>query len=149
MSNFELALVVYEKAGVFVASLTYRSSLFKEETIRDLLASYEMILEQILQNPAVKVTELRTSVNLQNKSRQVVLRDTPRTLAVTATFTADLLETSLSFWMRHLDMPARIEFAPYHQVVQQLLDPHSVLSRNRDGFNILLIRLAIKWRGAI
>jgi len=31
---------------------------------------------------------------------------------------------SLRFWMRELALPARVEFAPFDQVFQQLLDPH-------------------------
>src|SRR5262249_12110058 len=40
-----------------------------------------------------------------------------------------------------LELPAAIEFAPYNQVFQQLLDPRSLLSRNRRGLNIVLLRL--------
>lgn len=62
-------------------------------------------------------------------------------LAVSATFTAEPLEPVLSFWMRELGILAQIRFAPYGQVMQQLLDPSSLVSRNRGGINILLIRL--------
>jgi FkbH-like protein len=37
-------------------------------------------------------------------------------------------------------MPMRIEFAPYNQVLQQLLDPSSILSTNRNGVNVVLVR---------
>lgn len=61
-------------------------------------------------------------------------------IAVAATFTAEPLNDSLAFWMRHLGFPYEIRFAPYNQVFQQLLDPASLLGSNRGGFNVLLIR---------
>lgn len=68
------------------------------------------------------------------------------TVAVTATFTAEPLEQSLAFWMQELGIPARIEFAPYNQVFQQLLDPSSLLSTNHTGVNVILVRLE-DWQG--
>ena len=61
-------------------------------------------------------------------------------IAITATFTAEPLEKALAFWMKELEMPTRIEFAPYNQVLQQLLDPSSLLSTNRNGVNVVLVR---------
>lgn len=61
-------------------------------------------------------------------------------IAVAATFTAEPLEPVLSFWSKELDEPFAIEFAPYNQVFQQLLDRSSLISENRDGINIILIR---------
>lgn len=62
-------------------------------------------------------------------------------LVVAATFTAEPLNDSLGFWMRELGFPARIQFAPYNQIFQQLLDPSSIVATNRNGINIVLIRL--------
>jgi FkbH-like protein len=64
------------------------------------------------------------------------------TVAIAATFTAEPVEASLRFWMEELGIPAKISFAPYSQVFQQLVDPSSLLSGNRNGINVLLVRLA-------
>jgi len=63
------------------------------------------------------------------------------TIAVAATFTAEPLEQSLTFWMQEQGIPARIDFAPYNQVFQQLLDPSSLLATNHNGLNVVLVRL--------
>ena len=66
-------------------------------------------------------------------------------IAITATFTAEPVEESLAYWMNELGVPATIRFAPYNQVFQQLLDSDSLVSRNRDGINVHLVRLE-DWR---
>ena len=63
-----------------------------------------------------------------------------QTIAITATFTVEPLEQALSFWMRELAIPSDIEFAPYNQIFQQLLDPASLLSKNHTGINVVLVR---------
>ena len=61
-------------------------------------------------------------------------------IAITATFTAEPLEQALKFWMNLIGIPAEINFAPFNQVFQQLLDPLSVIAKNNAGVNIVLIR---------
>ena len=62
-------------------------------------------------------------------------------LALAANFTAEPLQDSLDFWAEHFGLRISTEFAPYNQVFQQLLDPGSVLRRNKDGFNVILLSL--------
>lgn len=62
-------------------------------------------------------------------------------IAIAASFTAEPIEASLVFWMRELNIRAVVEFAPYNQIFQQLLDPVSLLSSNSNGINIILVRL--------
>jgi len=64
-----------------------------------------------------------------------------QTIAITANFTAEPLEESLSFWMQELNILSKIEFAPYNQIFQQLLNPASLFSTNRHGINVVLVRL--------
>ena len=62
-------------------------------------------------------------------------------LIVAATFTAEPVEEILSFWMNKLDFDYRIKFGPYNQVFQQLLDPASLIGANKNGVNVILVRL--------
>src|SRR3989442_1572759 len=70
-----------------------------------------------------------------------MLDTSKQTLVITATFTAQPVEDALNYWMKELNFPFQVEFAPYNQVFQQLLDPASLLSRNEKGINIVLVRL--------
>ena len=62
-------------------------------------------------------------------------------VVVAATFTAEPTKEALAFWMEEIGWSGSIEFAPYNQVFQQLLDPNSLQSKNRQGINIVLLRL--------
>jgi FkbH-like protein len=62
-------------------------------------------------------------------------------LVVASTFTAEPILDPLGYWMDELGIASSIEFAPYNQVLQQLLDPASALARNQRGINIILIRI--------
>ncbi len=68
-------------------------------------------------------------------------RSEPMRLCVAATFTAEPLEDSLKFWGTHFGREVRVDFAPYNQVFQQLLDPASAFRRNRESINILALAL--------
>ncbi len=62
-------------------------------------------------------------------------------LAIAASFVAEPVEQSLQYWMGELGMTTPIAFAPFDQVFQQLLDPESLLGANREGTNIVLLRI--------
>ena len=65
----------------------------------------------------------------------------PLDLRIAANFTAEPVEDSLTFWGDYFGVRTRIEFAPYNQVYQQLLDRASTFSTSSVGFNIVLLEL--------
>jgi FkbH-like protein/FkbM family methyltransferase len=62
-------------------------------------------------------------------------------ITVVSTFTADLLEDSLKFWGEQFKTYYNINFAPYNQVFQELLNPESLFYKNKDGVNVILLGL--------
>lgn len=74
-------------------------------------------------------------------------KDTASSMVVACNFTAEPLEDSLKFWAAHFGLQTNIEFAPYDQIFQQLLQVESAFRRNRDGVNIILLQLE-KWAAA-
>lgn len=62
-------------------------------------------------------------------------------LAIAATFTAEPLAETLTFWLTELEISGTLEFAPYNQVFQQLLSPSSLFSSNQQGVNIICLRV--------
>ncbi len=61
-------------------------------------------------------------------------------VAVAATFTAEPLKEPLEFFLRLLRWECTVEFAPFGQVLQTLLDPAGVFARNAGGINVMLAR---------
>lgn len=61
-------------------------------------------------------------------------------LEISATFTAEPLRPILEYWFQRLNVESEINFAPYNQVFQSLLDPGSAFHRNEDGLNVILLR---------
>ena len=62
-------------------------------------------------------------------------------VVISATFTSESLGKPLSYLLSEAGMPAELDFAPYSQVFQQLLDPGSLMASNREGVNVILARL--------
>ncbi len=61
-------------------------------------------------------------------------------ISISSSFTSEPIQQFLEFWGRETRHPLDIEFAPYNQVFQSLLDPHSLFSKNRAGANVILLR---------
>ena len=62
-------------------------------------------------------------------------------LNISATFTVDPLLPGLQFWVNELNLNAGVKVAQYGQVLQELLNPNSLLSSNKKGVSIILIRV--------
>jgi thioester reductase-like protein/FkbH-like protein len=126
VTDFDLFLAVAWQEGRLIGSLGYNTDLFEAETIRRMRHHFEQLLESLIADPDRKLSDVPL---LQRQ-----------TIAIAATFTAEPVEESIVFWMRQLDIPSRVEFAPYNQVLQELLDPTSLSRTNRRGIDVLLIR---------
>jgi FkbH-like protein len=61
-------------------------------------------------------------------------------VVVTGTFTVESLGEPLAYLLSAAGLSASVEFGPYGQVFQQLLDPSSQTAQNKDGVNVVLVR---------
>ncbi|MBB5351502.1 amino acid adenylation domain-containing protein/FkbH-like protein [Haloferula luteola] len=61
-------------------------------------------------------------------------------VCLSATFTVDPLSLVLESWLAAFGLTAEVKIAGFQQVHQQLLDPGSLLSCNRGGVNVVLVR---------
>jgi FkbH-like protein len=67
-------------------------------------------------------------------------------IEIVATFTADLLKLPLERVLLMAGLPAEVRLGGYNQVFQELIRPDSTLAKNRNGVNILLLRVE-DWAG--
>ncbi|HIK19452.1 MAG TPA: hypothetical protein IGS53_29810 [Leptolyngbyaceae cyanobacterium M33_DOE_097] len=58
VANFDLALSVNEQGGKLTVTLQYKTDLFQAETIACLLERYKNLLEQVVANPGIRLSEL-------------------------------------------------------------------------------------------
>jgi FkbH-like protein/FkbM family methyltransferase len=132
-----------------IASMNFPSTLWCHATLRpDSQEEDKPIVGDI------RVFDLSLNTCLELSGVAFVLLDrtdapevNPTKLVVASNFTAEPIEDSLRFWASYFDVKNTIEFAPYDQVFQQLLQSDSVLRRNTAGVNIILLQLE-KWAGA-
>jgi amino acid adenylation domain-containing protein/FkbH-like protein len=118
----------------------YDTDLFDPDTVDALLESYAAILRKLTDKPGASLSEYQLTDALANKARCQLAGRQKRTIAIASTFTAEPVEDALRFWTQKLGLDFDIAFAPFNQVFQQLLDPSSLLSINRDGVNVVLLR---------
>ncbi|WET81661.1 amino acid adenylation domain-containing protein [Amycolatopsis sp. QT-25] len=62
-------------------------------------------------------------------------------LTVAATFTAEPIQDAMEYWLDELGFAGGVEFAPFNQPLQQLVDSGSSFNTRAKGANLLLLRL--------
>lgn len=139
-TDFDLFLTLFNHHGGLRGVMEYSSALFDAETIQQLIDFYCATIANIANDLQTKLSQLSLPEALERKVRESRARQQKRTVAIAATFTAETIHDMLAFWLQKIGHKAQIEFAPYHQVFQQLLDPQSLLNQNSQGVNILLAR---------
>jgi FkbH-like protein len=129
-AKFDLNLALIQTEQGLSGTLEYSSDLFDPPRVKLMIEHLQTLLHKIVEEPAAPVAALVREIPKQKL-----------TIAIASTFTAEPLEESLNYWMKELNTPASIRFAPYNQVFQQLLDPSSLLRNNDYGVNVILLRV--------
>ena len=137
----DLRIEVEESQGRLRINCEYRVDLFSPEIIDQLLASMMQGIRFIAADPEAHVDQFPILAGLQEQVRSHSGRKPSQKVWVSATFTAEPLQDALSFWGDELGSPIQVEFAPYNQVFQSLLDPTSGANQSGHDLNVVLIRL--------
>src|SRR6266542_4414959 len=135
-----LFLTVAEaEQGAHVA-LDYAPDLFDPNAVTSIINTYGKVLDKCAQNSRTVISQMKLAEELDVKSDATDESTERQTIIVASTFTAEPLSEALTFWVRELGFPTAIEFAPFNQIFQQLLDSSSLVNNNRNGVNVILIR---------
>jgi amino acid adenylation domain-containing protein/FkbH-like protein len=136
-----------EQAGDDLALVCeYRTELFDQQTIKHLLDSWAGIIETLAGSPQKPIAECELSPELCARRKVEGIDSGRPKIIISATFTAEPISESIQHWLSKLSFSADLEFAPFNQVFQQLLDPASVMAETRQGLNVILARLE-DWSG--
>ncbi len=123
--QFDMTFEIIEGSEADFWNIKYKRNLFPEELIRQLV---ETVRETALSFGSEIFTEPIGSQYVTD-------------IVFVSNFTADPVKEPCSRWLGMADMLSRVEMAPYNQVFQELLDPVSRCNANRNGFNVVLLRL--------
>jgi FkbH-like protein/FkbM family methyltransferase len=133
-----------------IANLNFPNTLWCHATLRPQIEgeSNRVVGDVRVFDPSGKTCLELSGVAFVLLDRQeAAVENTAPKLVLASNFTADPVEDSLKFWAAHFNLQTDIEFAPYDQIFQQLLQAESAFRRNTTGVNIILLQLE-KWAAA-
>jgi FkbH-like protein len=139
--NFDLSMELADTGTMYYGVLKYRTDLFERKHIDQICNSFLANVCAFSDNPALPL-----GVVAEKRSDVMAEKEETKTAIVSATFTAEPLYDTLNYWFVLLRWRVKIEFTPFNQVFQQLLDSASAFNNNSDGFNICLVRFD-DWMG--
>ncbi len=137
----DLRFIVEESNDGYSVRCEYDVTLFDCSTVEALLQFFKTNLAGLVDAPDTPVSAFALPQTLEIQAAAARARQQAQTLAIASTFTAEPVQDTLLYWLNEVQIAAKVVFAPYNQVFQQLLNPASVLNQNRSGLNVILIRL--------
>jgi amino acid adenylation domain-containing protein/FkbH-like protein/non-ribosomal peptide synthase protein (TIGR01720 family) len=136
--HFEFGLLVVPKRDAWTCRVVADEARYPDAYLNALQLAWHEVVDHYLAAPEGAIEGWEPKVAAGGRLRRI---------AVAATFTAEPIEEPLRFWLHSRGDEAQVQFAPFNQVLQQLLDPGSDLLRIRAEFNVLLVRLE-DWAGS-
>ncbi len=141
--DFKLDAALNNK-NELACSIQYNNSLYKADSIQGLAKHFELILATALANLESNIIDIEVfseaeKQNIEAKRKAFIAINTSTNIVISSTFTAEPLKEQLSWWCEKLNKKAKISFAPYNQVFQELMDINSLTSQN-TGLNLIMVR---------
>lgn len=134
--HFEFGVLVVPKREGWLCRIVADDTRYPDAWLQTLQCSWHEIVDHYLSDPQALIDSWSPKPVAQQLHR----------IAIAATFTAEPLQDALRYWFEGRGQETALNFAPFNQVLQQLLDPASELQRSRSELNVLLIRLE-DWMG--
>ncbi|WP_406088415.1 condensation domain-containing protein [Kitasatospora purpeofusca] len=146
-TEFELLFSIDAEGDELLITLDYQTGLYTPAGAAALLDAYAGMLAAIAGDAGARsgdlafpedcrIPEIAPGTGSEPESGPAAA---PRT-AVAASFTAEAGGPALGFWLDLFGRPAKVPFAPYAQVVQQLLDPNAAFGTAGAPVNTVLLR---------
>jgi len=137
-TNYDLTVQIIPVPEALGFHIIYNQTIYDTTLIENLTNYIKQLSDKLEQDFAIQSLELFTIAEKERyfpqKSKNNLL-----SIVITATFTCEPIESYLLWWAEQFDLNLQIQFAPYNQVFQQLLDPKSLLNNN-SGINCIFIR---------
>lgn len=136
-SGLDCKLDIRPQADALELYLSYNTHLFQEGTMELFLDRFVQLLQEFGNN---------SENNIGAYVNDIVPDSEPEKDAVLfpvnlcGSFVLEPMKEVLAYWSNEFEMNLQLNFAPYNQVFQQLLNPDSILHTN-NGINVLFIRV--------
>jgi len=145
-SNLDFKLDVEKVEDEWLLNLTYNDQLFTREKMELFLNRYTEMLQQVAADASLLVSSYTPWQATAGDVDHVAISATVNKeknfpVLICASFVAEPLKEYLEYWSEEYGLDLAVNFAPYNQVFQQLLNPTSEFNLN-EGINILLINIA-------
>ena len=134
--QFDMTLELIDQGNEILGLWKYCTDLFSSADADAMVSEFLSHLEMTLDDPERRFFENEVDAVSTEKGK----KELPTT-AISATFTAEVLQEFLEFWFEKLGWKRRVRFAPFNQIFQELLDPSSVIRSNTNGQSIVMVRL--------
>lgn len=129
-AQFDLSLYATILKNGISAGFEYNTDLFAQDTILQMIEDFKLLIQLITENPDRTIGEFVSSL-----SRKKVV------MTVVSSFESGPVGEPMEFWLNKLRIDYKLQFAPYSQMFQQLIDDTGLLCRSSQGIGILLFRL--------
>jgi FkbH-like protein len=134
--QFDVTLEFVDRQDGLFGLFKYCTDLFSADEARSMVNELRQLLVNVVSDPDAVIVE-GPVVGMTSQSES---DERKPALVVTATFTAESMQTAFEYWFERLDWQGGVSFAPFNQVFQTLLDPTSSLRRNPDRPGVALVR---------
>ncbi|MBY8914125.1 HAD-IIIC family phosphatase [Bacillus sp. YC2] len=138
--------VVKEVTGELKCVLQYNRSLFSQESMQAFVSRFISLAEKAANQPDLRLKDYQIlseqeqiEAKMKRERKRIPAPAVPITIC--STFTADPIVPYVSWWGGQFDLNLDVKMSPYGQVFQELLNDDSLLSKQKSGANLLLIRL--------
>jgi FkbH-like protein len=141
-SELDLRLVATPRSdGRLSVALEYATELFREPTARRILEGYIGALSLMTREPSRAIQDLDREIPAD------LPKVVARRIAIAANFTIEPIVEVLEHWAARLALRLRVEFAPYDQIEQQLLDPNGLFRAGKGTLGFIVVDVDA-WVGA-
>lgn len=129
-SQFDLSMYVTVDNENIRVSIEYNTDLLLKETVKQMMSDFQDLLHCIIKEPEREISYYLNMISSKRFS-----------MAVSSTFESEHLNESVNLWIKKFAMPCDLVFTPYSQVFQQIMFEDSIIRKNQEGINIILLRL--------
>ncbi|GAA0388939.1 condensation domain-containing protein [Paenibacillus motobuensis] len=129
-AQFDLSLYATMMKNGITAGFEYNTDLFSRNTITGWIEDFKILLRLAVNDPQQPIERLLAAVSRKKFP-----------LTVVSSFESGPIAESIEFWLDRLSIRAKLQFAPYSQVFQQLIDEDGLLGRSREGIGLIMLRL--------